>query len=96
VQPCVEGIGIAQAANAPPCGDQGVLDRIISRFCVAENQIRHAVQPADGSGCEFRERSVVAGYRSYHQIALHDFTLRGAIKATALHGMGAVLSDWFR
>jgi len=61
VQPGIKAIGVTQTSNVSPGGDQRVLDRVVGKVAIPQDQVSDTVQPADRRGCQLRERGMVAG-----------------------------------
>ena len=70
MQPGVEPLGVAEAANVEPGVDQGFLDRVLRPFLVAQDQSSCREQARDDRGGERRERLVIAGPRPLDELPL--------------------------
>ena len=71
VEPGVEAVGIAQAGDVRPGGDERLLGRILGLRLVAEDQPGDDVEPADRDARQLSERIVIARHRPLHEIPLH-------------------------
>ena len=71
VQPRVELLGVAQAAQVEPGLEEGVLDCVGRLLVVAEDQAGRRIQPVGQAGRQRRERVDVPRPSPYHQVLLH-------------------------
>jgi hypothetical protein len=77
-QPRLEAVGIAQAAQIAPGGEQRLLGRILGPFAVPEDESRDGVEPVDPEASQLRERLSIPHHRSLHEVPLHrDSALGG-------------------
>jgi hypothetical protein len=73
VQPVVEGTRVAQAADAPPRPDQGLLDGVLGQIRVAKDEARSRVQARTGRASELSEGELVAMPRSFDEsVPVHE------------------------
>ena len=71
MKPGIEPIGVAQAPDVPPGGDERLLGRILGLTLVAEDQPGDGVEPAGRDARQLTERVMVARHRSLHEIPIH-------------------------
>ncbi len=75
MQPGVEPVRVAQAAQVTPRPDERVLDRVLSRVFVAHDPLRDRVEPVIGGRGERVERGVVATLCALDKLGRHRLHL---------------------
>ena len=71
VRPGVKARRVAELRKVPPDGEQRLLRRVLGEVDVAQDPVRHRVEPvADGDG-EAREGLLVTVLRPDHEICIH-------------------------
>ena len=78
-EPLVEAVGIAQAGQVAPAGDERLLDGVLGTIGVAQDEARHGEEPVDDARHDHVERLPVALGCSLHERSLHrdPFLRRG-------------------
>jgi hypothetical protein len=72
-EPGVESLGIAKPAQVTPCVEKSILDRVMSKVGVSEDQSGRGVQPGDGRSGEHGEGVMIAPLRLLDEVPLlHD------------------------
>ena len=87
IRPPVEVIGTPQAGQLPPDLDQGLLGRVSGQLAVAQDPVRHRVEPVAEARGELGKGVSVAPLRSLDQVLLHAL-LPGAICSIAPYDGG--------
>ena len=72
-EPGVEPLGIAKPTQVTPGVEESVLDRVMSKVRISEDQSGRRVQPGDGRSSEHREGVMIAPLRLLDEVSLvHD------------------------
>ena len=71
LEPGVEAVGVAQAADVAPGADEALLDRVLAAVGVAQDPMRQREEPVVGGAREHVERLVVAALCPLDQVTLH-------------------------
>lgn len=74
-EPGVDAIGIPQAADVAPGGDERLLNRIVGAVGITEDELGNGVQSADRPVDQHGEGVMIALPRSFGQVLLHVPTL---------------------
>lgn len=74
IQPGVESIRIAQAPQVAPGIDEGILDRVVRRGVIAEDQSGNRIEPANRNRGKVREGVMIALLRPDHEVSKHTVT----------------------
>ena len=90
VRPGVKARRVAELGKVPPDGQQRLLRRILGEVDVAQDPVRHRVEPVAGGDGEAREGLLVTVLRPDHEIGIHTLppVARRSDPAHS-HGMGA-------
>ena len=76
VQPRLEAIGIAEGWQAPPSGEEPILDRVSRELVVPEDQAGCRVQPRDERAGKRGKGIMIASPRALDELSLvHDHPL---------------------
>ena len=70
-EPGIEAVGVAQAGQVAPAGDERLLDRVLGAIGVAQDEARHGEEPVDDARHDHVERLPVALGCSLHERSLH-------------------------
>jgi hypothetical protein len=92
IEPGIEPPGVAQASDVTPGSKKRVLDRVLRKLAVTEDQPSRCVQPRDGRFDELGEGVMIASLRSLDETLLVHMRLDcGATDSVALYtyGVGA-------
>src|SRR5262245_18979993 len=89
VRPRVETRRIAERREVPPDRQECLLGRVLGEIRVAEDPVRHGVEPVADRGRELREGVLVAVLRPDHEGRVHLSDGMGAAIAPATQSFGA-------
>ena len=87
MKPGLEAVGISQAGEPLPGGDERLLGGVLGPPVIPQDQPRDDVEPADRDARELTERAVVACDRLLDEIPLHRGSTWGAVWVVALQPM---------
>ena len=89
VEPGVEAVGVAQAAEVDPRLQQGVLDRVGSPVLLAQDESRGCQQASGATRGQRREGVDIPALRLDHQLTLHAIAFNVGGTSSALTESGA-------
>ena len=70
-QPGLEAVGVTQAPDVAPGGDERLLRGVLGPVTVPEDEMRGGVEPVDPAASQLREGLSIARHRSLDEIPLH-------------------------
>jgi hypothetical protein len=77
IRPGVEARRVAKLREITPDGEQRLLRRVLGELDVAQNPVRHRMEPIARRNGEAREGRFVAVLCSRHEIGIHASSVRG-------------------
>ena len=81
IRPGVEARRIAELGEVTPDGEQRLLRRVLGEFDVAQDPVRHRMEPVAHGDGEAREGLFVAVLCACHEIGIHASSVRAGINS---------------
>ena len=92
VRPGVKARRVAELRKVPPDGQQRLLRRVLGEVDVAQDPVRHRVEPVAGGDGEAREGLLVTVLCPDHEIGIHALPPMSAGRSGAFTRYGASLA----